>query len=454
MDSLGLKPWLSKQCEAIGLKSPAPVQRETVPKILDGQNGIGIAKTGSGKTAAFALPILDALSEDPYGIYALVLTPTRELAYQIADTFKILGKPLNVKVSIIIGGRDMVLQGSELASSPHIVIATPGRLADHLNTHSQSSPLKKIKFLVIDEADRLLEGGFDEAIGRIFASIPRSRQTLLFTATHSESLKELIVANSEKEHFYYREGEDDASGLTVNTLDQHYVLTPADFRDAYLIGVLMKIQKESPNASFIIFARTCKIAQILSLTLGKLGFSNVALHSMKPQRERLEALSRFRSHLAKILIATDVASRGLDIPHVEYVINHNIPTEATEYVHRVGRTARAGRRGTAISLLTPHDVLLLESIEELIGSKLSEYSVDTKNISEIVVQVNVTRRETDIRLAEADFDEKKRLNKRKKLIEQGIDPDEFERELKKKRKKMLKEQKRKRLEKKAGAEDQ
>nr|ACO15490.1 Probable ATP-dependent RNA helicase DDX49 [Caligus clemensi] len=276
----------------------------------------------------------------------------------------------------------------------------------------------------------------------------RKRQTLLFTATHTETLNELLDANSEKEHFFYREGEDDASSLTVSTLEQHYVLTPADFRDAYLIGIIMKIQKTAPNASFMVFTKTCKIAQILSMTLDKLGFANVTLHSMKPQRERLSALSRFRSHIAKILIATDVASRGLDIPQVEYVINHSVPSDAKDYVHRVGRTARAGRKGTALTLITPHDVLLIQSIEEHIGSKLSEYKVNDKCISEIVVQVNVTRREQDIRLTEVDFDEKKRLNKRKKLIEQGIDPDEFERAMKKKRRKAFKEQRMERMKKK------
>ncbi|XP_040570944.1 probable ATP-dependent RNA helicase DDX49 [Lepeophtheirus salmonis] len=444
MDILGLKPWLLRQCETIGLKAPTPVQQATVSKILKGANGVGIAKTGSGKTAAFALPILDALSEDPYGVFALVLTPTRELAYQIGDTFKILGKPLNVKVSIIVGGRDMVMQGSELSTSPHILIATPGRLADHLQSITSSKLLKKIRFLVIDEADRLLEGGFDEQLSQIFTAIPSERQTLLFTATHTEALKDLIEVNSDKQPFFYREGEDDASSLTVNTLEQYYVLTPADFRDAYLVGVIMKCQEESPNASFIIFVKTCKIAELLSMTLTKLGFSNVSLHSMKPQRERLQSLSRFRSHLAKILIATDVASRGLDIQQVEYVINHNIPTDAKDYVHRVGRTARAGRKGSAISLLTPHDVLLIQSIEEMISSKLSEFKVSDKNITEIVVQVNVTRREQDIKLTEADFDEKRRLNKRKKLIEQGIDPDEFEKEQKKRRRRMQKEEQRER----------
>ncbi|CAB4066981.1 DDX49 [Lepeophtheirus salmonis] len=361
MDILGLKPWLLRQCETIGLKAPTPVQQATVSKILKGANGVGIAKTGSGKTAAFALPILDALSEDPYGI---------------------LGKPLNVKVSIIVGGRDMVMQGSELSTSPHILIATPGH-----------------------EADRLLEGGFDEQLSQIFTAIPSERQTLLFTATHTEALKDLIEVNSDKQPFFYREGEDDASSLTVNTLEQYYVLTPADFRDAYLVGVIMKNARRT---------------ELLSMTLTKLGFSNVSLHSMKPQRERLQSLSRFRSHLAKILIATDVASRGLDIQQVEYVINHNIPTDAKDYVHRVGRTARAGRKGSAISLLTPHDVLLIQSIEVMISSKLSEFKVSDKNITEIVVQVNVTRREQDIKLTEADFDEKRRLNKERNSLSKGL----------------------------------
>ena len=324
---------------------------------------------------AFALPILQKLCEDPYGIFALILTPTRELAFQIGEQFAAIGKPINLKKSVIVGGMDMMIQAQELAKRPHIVVATPGRLADHLES-SDTFSLDKIKFLVLDEADQLLSGRFDEQISTIFRTLPKTKQSLLFSATITDTLDKVKRVASNKVFEYDAKDETDTTTATVSQLDQRFVLCPRDVRDAFLVEVIRKFRATNENGSIIIFTDTCKFCQLLSMTLNEVGFPNVALHAMIKQRERIAALTKFKSNQAKILIATDVAARGLDIPFVELVINHSIPNVPKEYIHRVGRTARAGRAGTAVSLVTPHDIKLLHAIEELVGTKLTEYNVD------------------------------------------------------------------------------
>ncbi|KDR13848.1 probable ATP-dependent RNA helicase DDX49 isoform X2 [Zootermopsis nevadensis] len=435
---LKLNTWIVRQCEAMGLKQPTPIQTNCIPHILSGEDCIGCAKTGSGKTLAFALPILQKLCEESYGIFALVLTPTRELAFQIADQFAVIGKAINLKQCVITGGMDMVLQGQELARRPHIVVATPGRLADHLESCNTFS-LKKIKFLVLDEADRLLAGGgdFDKQLKVIFSALPKIRQNLLFSATITDALEKVKEVARNKVFMW----EDPADVATVNQLEQFYILCPMNVKDSYLVQTVRMFREKKEKGSIMIFTDTCKNCQLLSMTLNEVEFENVALHAMIRQKERLAALAKFRSNIIRILIATDVASRGLDIPAVELVVNHTIPNLPKDYIHRVGRTARAGRSGVAISLVTPHDIKLLHSIEEAISTKLKEYVVEDKEVMKILTQVSVTRREAEIKLDETNFYEKKLINKRKNLILEGKDPDELEEEEKLKRKRKRKAEK-------------
>lgn len=432
-EELGLDDWLIKQCLTMGISKPSGIQSFCVPPILQGLNCVGCAKTGSGKTAAFALPVLQKLSEDRYGPYALVLTPTRELAFQIADQFKVLGKEINVNVTVITGGMDMVRQGQDLNVKPHIVVSTPGRLADHYESCDTFS-LKKIKFLILDEADRLLEDtGFAEQLEIIFKKLPSKRQTLLFSATMTPAIRQLQASSGEKVFSWSQPAEV----LTVEELDQRYVLMNADLKDAYLMHILDVYKTERPKSSIIIFTSTCKYAQILSMMCEDLGFPCVSLHSMLPQKFRLSGLTKFKSDQVKILIATDVASRGLDIPTVDLIINHNVPNRPRDYVHRVGRTARAGRGGMAITLVTQFDVHLTKSVESFINTKLTEHPTDEKEVMKILTEVAVSRREAEIRLDERDFGEKREINKRKKLILEGKDPEQEEKErLAKKTKKL------------------
>ncbi|KAG5850874.1 hypothetical protein ANANG_G00087020 [Anguilla anguilla] len=397
--------WLIQQCKQMGITNPTPVQESCMPAILEGRDCMGCAKTGSGKTAAFVLPVLQKLSEDPYGIFCLVLTPTRELAYQIAEQFRVLGKPLGLRDCIVVGGMDMVTQALELSKKPHVVVATPGRLADHIRS-SNTFSMKKIKFLILDEADRLLEQGctdFTKDLEVILSAVPAKRQTLLFSATLTDTLQELKSIALNKPFFW----ESKSEVRTVDELDQRYILTPEKVKDAYLVHLIQKFQDEHEDWSIMIFTNTCKNCQILTMML-QTTFSNLA---------------KFKSSVFKILIATDVAARGLDIPTVQVVINHNTPGLPKIYIHRVGRTARAGRHGVSITLVTQYDIHLVHSIEEQIQAKLKEYPAEESEVLKILTQVNVTRRECEIKLESTDFDERKEINKRKQMILEGKDPD-------------------------------
>ncbi|XP_043668119.1 probable ATP-dependent RNA helicase DDX49 [Vespula pensylvanica] len=437
---LNLNSWIISQCNSMGLKKPTPIQQQCIPRILAGDNCIGCAKTGSGKTLAFALPILQKLCEDPYGIFALILTPTRELAFQIADQFAAIGKSINLKKCVIVGGMDMMVQGLELAKKPHVVVATPGRLADHIESCNTFS-LEKIKFLVLDEADRLLGGSFDEQLKIILPTLSKQKQVLLFSATITDALDKAKHLAPGK--IFMWEAKDESGIATVKELDQRYVLCPKDAIDSFLVEVVRTFRITNETGSIMIFTDTCKNCQLLSMTLNEVGFINVALHAMIKQKERLAALNKFKSNHIKILIATDVAARGLDITGVELVINHTIPNVPKEYIHRVGRTARAGKGGMAISLITPYDIKLLHAIEDIIGTKLIEYKINDEEVVTILTQVSVAKREAEIKLDEADFFEKKIINKRKKLLLEGKDPDEIDLILQehKKRRKLQKRKK-------------
>lgn len=418
---LGLSEWLVKQCQQLGISKPTAVQHNCLPSILQGRDVMGCAKTGSGKTAAFVLPVLQKLSEDPYGIFCLVLTPTRELAYQIAEQFRVLGKPLGLRDCIIVGGMDMVAQALELSNRPHVVVATPGRLADHIRS-SDTFSFSRIQFLILDEADRLLEQGctdFTSDLEVILGALPSKRQTLLFSATLTDTLQELKNIALNQPFFW----ESPSETRTVEELDQRYILTPEKVKDAYLVHLIQTFTDEHHDWSIIIFTNTCKNCQVLTMMLRKFNFPTISLHSMMKQKQRFANLAKFKASVFRILIATDVAARGLDIPTVQVVINHNTPGLPKIYIHRVGRTARAGRNGVSITLVTQYDLHLVHAIEENTQTKLKEFSVDEKEVHKILTQVNVTRRECEIKLEASDFDEKKEINKRKQLILEGKDPD-------------------------------
>ncbi|GAA6069928.1 probable ATP-dependent RNA helicase DDX49 [Tachysurus ichikawai] len=274
----------------------------------------------------------------------------------------------------------------------------------------------------MDEADRLLEQGctdFTKDLEIILNVVPAKRQTLLFSATLTDTLQELKSIAMNKPFFWEHKSEV----RTVEELDQRYILTPEKVKDAYLVNLIQKFQDEHDDWSIMIFTNTCKNCQILTMMLRAFKFPAIALHSMMKQRQRFANLAKFKSNIFKILIATDVAARGLDIPTVQVVINHNTPGLPKIYIHRVGRTARAGRNGVSITLVTQYDIHLVNAIEEQIQAKLKEYPVQEKEVLKILTQVNVTRRQCEIKLEATDFDEKKEINKKKQMILEGKDPD-------------------------------
>ncbi|KAI7862212.1 P-loop containing nucleoside triphosphate hydrolase protein [Spinellus fusiger] len=409
---LGIDDWLGNTLKSMQIRSPTEIQRACIPPILAGKDVIGGAKTGSGKTAAFALPILQKLSEDPYGVFALVLTPTRELAFQIAEQFRVLGKNIGLKECVIVGGLDMMKQSLELAKRPHIIIATPGRLRDHIRSSSGAVQLSRAKFLVMDEADRLLSPTFMSDLSVILPCLPKERQTLLFTATMTGSI--LALQDKEKEESkkpFVHVCTMDVS--TVSTLEQLYIFVPSQVKPVYLAHILRS--EEFQDKSVILFCGRCATAELVTVMLKELGIRCTALHSDMTQQQRLDSLGKFKAEVIKVLVSTDVGSRGLDIPSVELVLNYDIPRDPTDYIHRVGRTARAGRGGKALSIVSEKDVQLIESIEQRTNKKMEEYKIDENEIIDELNEVTAAKRTANMQLHDSKFAEKRHARKKKKL---------------------------------------
>ncbi|KAF7140909.1 hypothetical protein RHSIM_Rhsim06G0242600 [Rhododendron simsii] len=416
---LGLAEWAAQTCKELGMKKPTPVQLRCIPRILAGDDVLGLAQTGSGKTAAFALPILHHLAMDPYGVFALVVTPTRELAYQLAEQFRALGSCLNLRCAVVVGGMDIINQAQTLMSRPHVVIATPGRIKVLIEqTPDISAVFSKTKFLVLDEADRVLDVGFEEELRVVFQCLPKNRQTLLFSATMTSDLQMLLELSANKAYFY-----EAYEGLkTVESLKQQYVLVPKKVKDVYLVHILSKME-DMGIRSAIIFVPTGWICHSLSLLLEELDLKAAALHSLKTQSLRLAALHRFKSGQIPVLLATDVASRGLDIPTVDLVINYDIPRNPTDYVHRVGRTARAGRGGLAVSFVTPKEVNLFLEIEAVVGKKMDKFECKENEVLDDITKVYKARRVAAMKMVDDGFEEKakaRREQNKKTLAGKGL----------------------------------
>ncbi|XP_057333054.1 probable ATP-dependent RNA helicase DDX47 [Microplitis mediator] len=412
---LGIVDSLCKACEELKWPAPTKIQREAIPLTLQGKDVIGLAETGSGKTAAFALPILQGLLENPQRFFALVLTPTRELAYQISEQFQALGSGIGVKSVVIVGGMEMVSQALMLMKKPHIIIATPGRLLDHLK-NTKGFNLRSLKYLVMDEADRILNQDFEKELDEILRAIPRERRTLLFSATMTKKVKKLQRASLNNPV----KVEVSTKYQTVEKLDQYYLFVPAKFKDVYLVHIL----NELAGNSFMIFCATCNNTVRTALLLRNLGLMAVPLHGQMSQNKRLAALTKFQSKSRSILISTDVASRGLDIPHVDVVINFDIPTHSKDYIHRVGRTARAGRSGRSITFVTQYDVELYQRIEELIEKKLPEYKTEQNEV--MVLQERVAEAERQVKKSLREMDNNKSGKRKKRSNDENDDDDDTE----------------------------
>ncbi|XP_047144372.1 probable ATP-dependent RNA helicase DDX47 isoform X1 [Hydra vulgaris] len=398
---LGVTDVLCESCLRLGWTHPTKIQREAIPLALEGKDIIGLAETGSGKTGAFALPVLQTLLDNPQRLYALVITPTRELAFQISEQFEALGSSIGIKCAVIVGGVDLMTQSLALTKKPHIVIATPGRLVDHLE-NTKGFSLRSLKYLIMDEADRILNMDFEEEVNKILKVIPKERSTYLFSATMTKKVAKLQRASLKNPV----KVEVSTKFQTVEKLQQSYIFIPNKFKDCYLVSIL----NDLAGNSFIIFCGTCNNVQRVCLLLRHLGFHAVPLHGQMTQAKRLGALNKYKSKSRTILIATDVASRGLDIPHVDIVINFDIPTHSKDYIHRVGRTARAGRSGRSITFVTQYDVELYQRIEQLIGKKLPLHPMVEEEVMLLVERVTEAQRYAKMELKQVHETKRKTID--------------------------------------------
>jgi ATP-dependent RNA helicase DeaD len=334
---------LHRKIEEFGFKDMTSIQDKCIPEILAGKDIVGQAETGSGKTLAFCLPILDTIDTDKY-LQVLVLTPTRELCIQVTDVFQDFGKNLGIKATSVFGGVKIEPQIKNISNS-HIVIATPGRLLDHINR--RTIDFKKIRFLVLDETDKMLEMGFIEDVERIIYNVPKNRQTLMFSATISEEVYR-IARKYLKNPLIFRT----KSFVDTDKLNQRYY-------DIYnqndKFSLLVHLLKTSTSDLAIVFCSTRKETDVVARNLRRQDINASAIHGGMNQNKRIRSLDGLKRQKTDVLVATDVAARGLDIKNVSHVYNYDVPKTPKEYIHRVGRTARAGRNGDAVTLLTSRD---------------------------------------------------------------------------------------------------
>jgi ATP-dependent RNA helicase RhlE len=365
-DSLALHPKLLRGVQDLGFAAPTPIQRAAIPPALAGRDLLGAAMTGSGKTAAFVLPVLQRLLDGPRGrTRALVLTPTRELAAQIEEHTRALGRHAGLGVAAVIGGVGPAPQEAALRRGVDVVVATPGRLLDHLG--SGVARFDALEVLVLDEADRMLDMGFLPDIRRILAALPARRQTLLFSAT----LPAPIVALArEMLHDPVAVGIDRAPAPATGVAQAVYPV-PGELKAPLLVALLRRPEL----VSVLVFTRTKHRANRLADALERAGVSVARIHGNRSQAQRTAALDGFKAGKYRVLVATDIAARGIDVTELSHVVNFDVPLVPEDYVHRVGRTARAQATGDAITLVSPDEEGDLRAIERAVGARLPRLTV-------------------------------------------------------------------------------
>ena len=360
---LGLAPAQLSACESLGYKIPTPIQRQAIPIVLTGRDVIGCAETGTGKTAAFLLPIIQRISGSARpGVRVLVLAPTRELALQIQENYTALNQVKTNRSVIAIGGANIRPQLAQLRRGAAVLIATPGRLLDLIERGAVG--LSTIEVLVLDEADRMLDMGFWPAIRRVLSLLPTKRQTLLFSATMSSSIEQLARSTTKNPELI----EVSTRGRAPTLVDQVAYQVPAESKTTLLLKLLEKEYERFERV--LIFTRTRRGAERLSHVLQARDHKVKRIHADRSQSQREEALRAFSEGRARVLVATDIAARGLDIDSVSHVINYDVPASPEDYVHRVGRTGRAGSHGQAISMVAPADEVSMRAIERLTGQTI------------------------------------------------------------------------------------
>ncbi len=364
-ENLGLIPPLLKALASEGYTQPTPIQQQAIPFALAGRDVQGIAQTGTGKTAAFALPILQRLAAQPKSpqrgsTRVLVLAPTRELAGQIAESFRAYGCNMNLRIALMFGGVPKPRQAKQMASGVDVLVATPGRLIDHMQ--DRTVRLDQVEVLVLDEADHMLDLGFIIPIRRIVRDIPARHQTLFFSATMPKAISELAGAMlRDPAHVAVA-----PVATTVERVEQHVIFTDASRKRQVLFNLLTDVT----TGRTLVFTRTKHGADRVVKHLEESGIPAAAIHGNKSQGQRERALAMFKNGQTRVLIATDIAARGIDVDGVTHVINYDLPNVPESYVHRIGRTARAGATGVAISLCDGSERAFLKSIEKLTRNRV------------------------------------------------------------------------------------
>lgn len=362
---LGLPPRLSANLKELGLTDPTPIQKRAIPEAMNGNDVLGLAQTGTGKTAAFALPILTAIQRmegkpAPKSVRGLILAPTRELAKQIQDAIKGFAQGTGTRVNLVIGGASLNVQANKLERGTDILIATPGRLIDLLER--KAVRLDDARFLVLDEADQMLDLGFIHALRQIAPLLPKERQTMLFSATMPKKMNEIAQS-------YLKNPvriETAPPGKPAEKIEQsvHFVAQTAK------TDLLVEHLGAHPDEAALVFGRTKHGSERLKRHLEKAGFAADSIHGNKSQGQRQRAIDGFKEGKIKVLVATDVAARGIDIPAVRYVYNFDLPNVPDNYVHRIGRTARAGRDGAAIAYCSPEELGDLKEIQRVMKRQI------------------------------------------------------------------------------------
>lgn len=354
---LGIAPKLLQILDRSGYKIPTPIQQKSIPIALEGKDMMGIAQTGTGKTLAFSVPLIQRLAITKGT--ALIIAPTRELALQIEETVKKIGSPIGLRSAVLIGGASMHVQIIQLKKRPHVIIATPGRLNDHLD--QKTVHLEQTSVLVLDEADRMLDMGFEPQIKRILEHVPKKRQTLLFSATMPPNIVKIASAYM---NLPVRV-EIARAGTAAEKVSQEVFFV----RKEEKISLLEKLLQEN-RGTVLLFSRTKHGATRIARSVRAMGHTSAEIHSDRSLSQRKLALDQFKKGAVRILVATDIAARGIDVKDIELVINYDLPDQHEDYVHRIGRTGRAGQTGHAISFATPDQKNDVRQIERLMNRSL------------------------------------------------------------------------------------
>ena len=369
-DDYRIEPEIKRNLAALGFRRPTDIQFKSIPPILNGEDVLAIAQTGTGKTAAFAIPIVHMLHEQkrsrrPEGIKCVVMEPTRELALQITEVFDSIGKHTRVKTLCVFGGVEQDPQIARLEKGIDILVATPGRMFDLVS--QGHIHLNRVQMLVLDEADHMLDLGFIKDIEDLIRFLPRKRQTLFFSATINDKIKKLAYSLV-KNPIRIQIAPDDP---VARNITHSVAFIEMDDKRFFLARLI----QENPDSKILIFVRTKVRAERVSKALERAGIQSLTIHGDKDQLDRLDVMKQFREGSVKILIATDVSARGIDIPDVDQVVNYDLPEVAENYVHRVGRTGRADKKGLAVSFCSPEEKPILDEIESFLGKPVTVLSI-------------------------------------------------------------------------------